>query len=140
MRNIDTLLGTCLLVISIWIYYEALQFPTTLGNTLGTGFFPKLIAICLIILSLILIIFGKFKGKTFTINLNVLASTTFLFIVSVMYYLVMPRIGFLVTNTVFMLLVMYFFKQKKPLILILVPVISTLALYFIFKKLLYVPL
>lgn len=147
MRNTDVIVGALLIIISGYIFQESLRFPVTIGHTLGTGFFPRLLAISLFILSMLLIILSLFKGKAITItendkkfNKNTLFSTFFIFIVSLVYYVVLPKLGFIVTNVAFMLVIMLFLKTKKLALLFLVPFVSSYTIYFIFDYLLQIPL
>lgn len=142
MRKINIAAAIIMIVLGIFIIQISGSFPDTAG-TLGPNFFPRMLSGLLIAFSVtILIISWREKGGDEPIEPPQKA-TLLIFASLVVYILILPSIGFLVSTPLFLLLAGFLLSDdirkwwKKILIS---SVLSTGSLYYLFAVLLNVPL
>jgi len=130
-------LGVFLLVYSLYNHYQI-----EIAWKLSPYLFPVLIAILFIIASLSLIIKGqrelrKSSEEVDNRGLKVVAIFTLLVI---LYYIVLPILGFIITNMVMLSLFFIFLKLRTWWKVLLLSSSITAVLYVVFQLLLHVRL
>ncbi|MGM0432929.1 MAG: tripartite tricarboxylate transporter TctB family protein [Spirochaetota bacterium] len=146
IRNKETLLGTILLILSIAVLIAIANFKDTAEGyrAIAPSFFPNLISIVMVVLSLALISEGWRKPPSLifapvTDKTNVLRAFALLGLI-IGLVLVWEYIGFILSSLLFVLLVQVLLGEKRKVRIILVAVAVTAALYIVFVLLLRVPL
>lgn len=141
----DIVSSLVFMLIGIFAFVIAEGFPEDFIMKLGPDFYPKLLSVALIILSLTLIIrtiLGKNKSNFLAINIRdkrfqkVIASLG----LAILYAMFLKRIGFIPITILFLFAFLMLLNIKKPLTLIAVPIVTTFALWLVFQKILTVSL
>jgi putative tricarboxylic transport membrane protein len=104
-----------------------------IGNTgLGPDFFPKVIAVILIILSAMLFA-GSLKNKDKKSIYNPNMKYTFMVIFAfAVYVFLIDRVGYLISTIIFAFVVITILKSKSKILNIVFAVIFPIALYLLF--------
>lgn len=150
----ELLLGIVLIILSLVIYLKSGNLPNFNEGLLNAGSFPKLIAILLGILSLILVVSKVRQLLNQKLELSKMNLSDYLKEVYIEYKLVffalssfflyiffIKYIGFILTTISFIIVTGLIIgpKKKKDLLLITaVAVTITLIVYFFFKNVLHV--
>ncbi|UCZ53195.1 tripartite tricarboxylate transporter TctB family protein [Bacillus shivajii] len=150
----ELLTGLFLFILSIIIYFQSGDFPSLNETHLNAGSFPKLIAMLLALLSLLLMIKKAkelIKKKAELSEMNVkdylkellieYKLVFFTLIVLFLYISIMPFIGFIISTIIFIIvtgLVISSKKKKDSIILSVTAVVITLSAYFFFQNVLHV--
>ncbi|MDQ0256626.1 hypothetical protein J2S74_004048 [Evansella vedderi] len=150
----EILIGIVIIILCIIIYFQSGDFPYFNEVHLNAGSFPKLIAILLAFLSLILVIskvkellskraeLEKVDVKVYVKKLIKEYKLVFFTLFSLLGYIfLMQYIGFIVTTILFIIVTGYVIgpKSKKDLLIIsLVSVIITFSVYAFFQNVLHV--
>jgi putative tricarboxylic transport membrane protein len=143
MRKYDILSGLFLLAVSLAICAGSLRMHVGTLTAPGAGFFPLLTGMVLGVFSILIMIQAKKTGeepvKFWAPEANKRGIyLTFLFIL--LYALLLERVGFVATTTLFFLLVSRFvfgFRWSRSIFFALV---TSFATYFVFTLLLGAPL
>jgi putative tricarboxylic transport membrane protein len=148
----DIISGITLLIVAVGIFISSGYIPRIIVTTLGPDFMPKLVAAGMGILSCLLILTGyrqrKYSGessanrenKTAFIKRHIDLLTIGLLI---FYAACMAFAGFLVSTSLYLFLHISFMgimKKPRPMIVVLVSIGSSLVIYIIFTRFLYVML
>ena len=128
------------LAISVWVLTR--NFPTEMGNIPGPAFFPRMLAVVLAGLVVLMLVDNRHVKNEplfdtgspgFRRAMAMLALTT-------AYVLIVEYIGFLILTPVCLFGMMWLMERGLVITKILAAVVSTFALYFVFEVLLVVPL
>ncbi|HOO55869.1 MAG TPA: tripartite tricarboxylate transporter TctB family protein [bacterium] len=144
----DVFIGTVLIAFSALIYQMTLGLPAgSASGGLAPSSFPRALAIFIGALSVILVVAGIFRkpdGEQEKMLGPLFRQMVAFFCIMVVYILLMPQIGYIVSTLVFLTAsVLLIMPQRKPRDLaigILFVVVSSLAVYYIFGIFLNVPL
>jgi putative tricarboxylic transport membrane protein len=156
----DKFIGVILIIFSVFMYTQTLDFPAAVFGTMGAGFFPKILFTLLALSGVALTIGGwirdrkqakamdgrqKASGteswKKFKASLkdHSLVIMSFFFVFG--YILFMEYFGYMIATLLFMLTLMWFLAPKGhkgiPLIII-VSCAVTFIIYFSFQELLQI--
>lgn len=148
-RYKDMISGTFLLLVAVMLYAATFNIRTFMETAYGATFVPRLIAIVIAVLSLILVIQGIKKAKQSggeAVAESVPKSgkhvmITFGLIIG--YILVLNKLGFILSTAVYSTLQMYVlsdFNRRRILLFAIISASASVILYLVFKKLLYVML
>ena len=146
IKNTHLISAILLTVFSLLVYYAALDYPPSLeGAEPGPAFFPKIIAVSLIILALGLIITGyndkstepKSKIRNFD---SLLIKRVSIVLITVVFILIIPFAGFMISSMLYIFTFMKIVKTKGYLIPIFISVAVSIILTYTFKEFLYVQL
>jgi len=135
--NSDVIAGVLLILVSIFLIVESLEFPDAMGTEPGPAFFPIVLSIILIFLSILLIIKGvktnvrhfeitkEIRDNIKTLGLTILATILFLFF---WRYLPFYIIAFLY---LFSLGIIFKIKITKALVF---SIFTTGIIYYVFSE------
>ncbi|MFM1651730.1 tripartite tricarboxylate transporter TctB family protein [Brevibacillus sp. B_LB10_24] len=142
MKKSDFFVGIALILLSVAVWITSGGFPSVGDTDVGPGFFPRLIAGGLILLS-VLMVAGSFRPLPNSEEdaAPTLWGRTVLGIVCTFVFLALVYLGgFHLATPVFLFGFMWLFGYRKPVASILVAVLVTLLIYLIFETALQVPL
>lgn len=147
MKNANIITAILFIIFGSWIIYASSNFQQTFlaDNFIGADFFPRIMAIIMIILAVLLLI-TTFYDKTLknTKLSDIFNRSMKLPIVGILiltiYLLIMDYLGFIISTIVLNLVLLLIFKVKKLHYLILVPLLTTLIIYYVFSNFLMVPI
>lgn len=140
MKNVNRVIGLVLIIFGIWIIYRTYSFPNLNVTETGPGFFPRITAIGIIILSLILII------KSFIIpdenKVKFLDYKKVLIVIGIMIFYVTGFLilGFITSSIISLTAIMYLMGLRKKILILSASLISTITIYFVFTQVFNVPL
>lgn len=147
MKKINIITGFIFIALSIFIFVQSLNFQQTMiiDNFIGAAFFPRMIAVILLILSAILIISSIlekdghdesssiFKWETFKLPL---VGVAVLFI----YIMLLDKLGFIIDTIILNIVLLTIFKYENKMLTLLLSCAITLVIFQVFQKMLMVPL
>ncbi|AFK64453.1 hypothetical protein TKWG_24490 [Advenella kashmirensis WT001] len=145
MKISDTLSGIIIGIFAILVFVMALSFPPTPGQEYGSGLFPRLIAIGLLICSVCLIVQSRRRRDhqqwLAWPGLNMVTFLRFCMIPAalIFYFLTAESLGFFISSGI-ILMVSFLVFGVKPLRGLILTVISVLVIHFSFYNILQVPL
>lgn len=127
---LEKIFSIILCLVSIIIIYSANKFDMSyIGDSgLGPDFFPKIIAIILIILSALLF-FSKDKIKQQNHNIKY---TLIIIIAFAIYVFVIGKLGYLVSTILFSFIVISILKKNSIILKIVYSLIFPIGLYLLF--------
>lgn len=156
----DKTIGIILVIFSVFMYSQTLEFPEAVFGTKGAGFFPKILFSLLALAGAALTISGFIRdwkrrrrqpeeGKAseirawdkFRQSLNSHSQVILSFFMVFAYILIMDYFGYMVATLAFMLTLMWYLGPKSRKEIPMVLVIScgmTFIIYFSFLKLLQI--
>ena len=144
--NKNIVAGLSLILFSVLVIWEAQNFAAAAKRFRGISpaLFPKILAVSLIVLACILIIRGLREGKNWKFSFNIHDRNSFLalgFVVGTFLYgLTIEYLGFLVVTTLYTLVFILWMKGAKPLKAFIISCITAGVIYYVFHKLMFVPL
>nr|WP_239565421.1 tripartite tricarboxylate transporter TctB family protein [Brevibacillus fulvus] len=131
-----------LIILSVAAWITASDFPAVGDTDVGAGFFPKMIASVLILLSLVMI-FSSFRrqpGNEPETGAIPWSKTILGFILTFLYLALVYFGGFYISTPLFMICFIWLFGYRKTIPAVAVTVVVTLFVYLVFEKVLQVPL
>lgn len=156
----DKIIGLILIIFSVFMYSQTLEFPEAVFGTKGAGFFPKILFTLLALAGTALTLSGFIQdrkrrksrseeGKALKTrawdqlkqSLNSHSQVVLSFLLVFAYIFIMDYFGYLVATLAFMLTVMWCLGPKSRKEIPKVLVIScgmTFIIYFSFQKLLQI--
>lgn len=150
----ELLIGLALIFLSAVIYFQSGTFPAGDPTQLNPGSFPKVIAVSLAVLSLILVLskirelvnnraaLAGLDKKQYFKELVVEYRLVLITLVSLLLYVILMQfIGFIITTICFIIAMGLLIgpkKKKDVLIISIVAVVVTLGTYLFFENVLYV--
>ena len=145
MKRYNLIFSIILIVIVVLIYQWSINFPeNTPGSGLGPGFFPRILIIMMLFISIYLIatsIIKKKKEKSVSVgfNVNKLKKPILIVCLTILYTITLNYLGFLLDTIIYLIITSILFGNKY-LQSLLFSIIFTFLVYLIFKKMLRVPL
>src|SRR5699024_3165049 len=143
IRDIST--GFVLIIFSIFGYLVANEFGD--GEKLGSfgpRFFPKLILILLVVLSVSLLIKGIISLKTektsIKFNLKKILRVAIYIVLLIAYINLFFITGFIFSTIIFLIIAQYLFGMRSWLKLIVISIVTPIILYYFFTGLFNIPL
>jgi putative tricarboxylic transport membrane protein len=144
----DVIIGLALIGFSVLIYAMTLGLPVqSSAGGLNPASFPRSLAIVITALSLVLVLRGVMRGtkeKQPPLRGPLFGQMALFFGIMLIYVLLMPRIGYIVSTLIFLALSFVLIMPRRSARDIAVGlgfvVASTLAVYYIFGIFLGVPL
>lgn len=138
------LLAGIILALAGFIYFEAERIPavTTDLSVVGAAFVPRVIALLLAILALVVVWQGR--GNT-SDRISIRPTPAFVkaamfFGIIALYVVALPFAKFELSSITFLMLTMWLLGLRRKVSLIGVPISVTVIVYLIFVKLMYVPI
>ncbi|MGD1833077.1 MAG: tripartite tricarboxylate transporter TctB family protein [Sphaerochaetaceae bacterium] len=141
MVKISRILSVSAIILGLYVIVAASQFPEGADGVPGPGFFPVILGIMIILLS-VLQLFNTRKDKDDdTKFMNEGTRRVLISCAIIIGYLVgMEVLGFIISTPIFLFSIMWYFSVRKISTLISIPLVSTGILYFVFLKFLSVSL
>lgn len=143
MKRGNAIISIICIILGIYVMVQANTFPELGGSEVsGPGFFPKLWAVVLIGLSILLLGSSFYAKKDKQIDLlskeriKVYISMAAL----IVYIFLINSIGFIVLTPIFLFGLIWFFGMKGYVKIAMASIAVTLAVYGVFEILLAVPL
>lgn len=144
MKRVNLITSIIFLAMGAAIYWESSQFKQTMlkDKFSGPGFFPKLVAVLMIATALFLIInslLEKEESKEKIFDSSIKLALIGMAIILV-YIASLNSLGFIIATILLNYAFLFLFRVKGKLVLLLQPALTSLIIYWIFAKLLFVPL
>ncbi len=133
----DAIAGAILFVIGVTYGLLTVDLPNrSLPNTPGPAFFPRLITVGLIVLSMALLVQSVVRGggdsqyvrSDRSASKSLLALTLFL-----VYLILLPYAGFLAASVPFFAALMWLYGKRNLLVLALASIVIPVGLFYIFR-------
>ena len=152
----DTVLGAGLLILSVSMFImsfsiKIMKAPVSDVDT--ARFFPQMVFGALIPLSIILIVRGILRAKTLResapegevldARITAFKRAIVALVAIAVFILLLEPVGFIPMAILYMLFNMFYMCEKaawKPVLFVIVAVVIAVAVYFLFKKFVYVTL
>ena len=145
MKKIANAIALIFIAVSVYAFIEAGTFPPGSNGALGPGFFPRVLAVLVIFLSVLELISSRkaevpqgqeevllFKKENLRVWITVLAC--------ILYVWSLKFAGFIIMTPVYLFAMLMYFKVKNKIVAVAVPIGVTAVLYFVFTILLKVKL
>jgi putative tricarboxylic transport membrane protein len=137
-----------LFVLGLFIAFQSMRLSIWRGVTPGEGFFPLLIAVIIIGLSLLIMVRSiilirvqkkEIKERQEKNEANYFGVISYL-IMTVLYFVLFEKIGFLIASSLFLIVALKYVEKQRLKVAILVGLASVFVGYFLFVYFLKVPL
>lgn len=147
MKRINIITGIIFIALSIFIFVQSLSFQQTMiiDNFIGAAFFPRMIAVIMLILSVILIISSILEKDGHNDTSSIFKWETFKLpligvIVLLIYIMLLDKLGFIIDTIILNIVLLSIFKYKNKILTLLLSCAITLAIFQVFQRMLMVPL
>jgi len=139
MRVVNIILAIVLILFGFFYSYLTMHLPDrNLPNTLGSSFMPWVLAICLFVLSILLLLQSLFKVSAETCDYAISkkegTGILFLVVLVVVYIKTMTFFGFLLITPFFLVALMLTIGARKWKEVILTSTLVTFGIYLFFQK------
>lgn len=143
--NSNRVISVLLLILSSYIWFTVNGYPNRTGSGPGPDFFPELSAGILAFLALLLFFQKVVKKEEEEIDQvpftrDTVLKLIYIFIALILYILIAPYIGFLITSVLFIVSWMFIMGERNWKFILLLSIIFSIAITFIFEALLGVPI
>lgn len=142
MKKNDAIGALAFLALGTTALIQTTRFNQTLitDNYLGASFFPRIVSIGMIVISLI-VLAGSMRGKDNGDRRPYGGMRTLGGIIAIaLYARALEPAGFIVSTVALNLAILALFGVRKPSLLLILPPSVTFTVYWVFYKLLMVPL
>ena len=141
MKKMNFVVALFFIALSCYVLFSAQSFPGKIDNVPGPGYFPTILSIILILLSLLLI---ASSGKVDNSPLGIFSrENSIVFIaggVTLAYLGLIYIFGFLIATPLYLIAILRFFRMRNWQSVVLTSVLTTAASYAIFTTVLEVQL
>ncbi len=139
MRVVNIIVAIVLILFGCFYSYLTMHLPDrNLPNTLGSSFMPWVLAICLFVLSILLLLQSLFKVSAETCDYAISkkegTSILFLIVFVIVYIKAMEYFGFLLITPFFLVALMLTIGARKWKEVILTSTLVTFGIYLFFQK------
>jgi hypothetical protein len=139
MRVVNIILAIVLILFGFFYSYLTMHLPDrNLPNTLGSSFMPWVLAICLFVLSILLLLQSLIKVSAETCDYAISkkegTGILFLVVLVVVYIKTMTFFGFLLITPFFLVALMLTIGARKWKEVILTSTLVTFGIYLFFQK------
>lgn len=142
MRRVSIVISAVMIAISLYVIVAARSFPGASNGAPGPGFFPTILAIIIIGLSISLIIKenGVNRDSDEPVFRNNFLKVVICAVIMAAYIILMEYISYIYVTPVAIAALMLDFEEKRPLPIIITALGTTLAIYVVFYMVLAVRL
>ena len=141
MKKMNFAVALFFIALSCYVLFSAQSFPGKIDNVPGPGYFPTILSVILILLSLLLI---ASSGKVDNAPLGIFSrENSIVFIaggVTLAYLGLIYIFGFLIATPLYLIAILRFFRMRNWQSVVLTSVLTTAASYAIFTTVLEVQL
>lgn len=126
----------------IWLVMSFSLASNNFGGGMGLGpdFFPRMLALMMIIFSTVHFFKLMKSPKEEEIKIKIFRLSAYIFAACVAYLALVGLLGYIVTTFLYISLTIYLISRKKSLLDMVAALVVTLCLYGVFHLLLHVPL
>lgn len=147
MKKIANVIACVFIAVAVVFFVISLSFPAGTNGAVGPGYFPRIMCVLVIFLSVLELIISRnekipeellevkiFKKE----NMRVWITMG----ITLVYIICIQKIGFIVSSIVFQYGLNTYFKvhEKSKVLAVVLPLIVVAVLYFVFHNLLHVNL
>jgi hypothetical protein len=140
MRRASIIASISMIILSIFVIMESLKFKTAGASlTLGPGFYPRLLSVLLILLSICIIVISlrsKDDAKLVLINNRVLSGI----VIIIGYGIVFNILGFVLSSMIMFALISKAMGGSNWKIILTNSILIPVGIYLVFNNFLRVPL
>ena len=155
MKRISDAISIVFIAVAVVFFAVSLSFPPGTNGAVGPGWFPRILCVLVILLSVINIVTTNLAFKQlskeeqeadYAKTRKVFSSENSRVWISVVatlaYVMGIQYIGFVVSSLVYMYAMSLYYKtpEKSKVVTVLLPIIVTGVLYYVFSNLLHVVL
>ncbi len=148
LKRIDQISGLIILLLAVFYLFKTTKLAIWKGTTLGPGFFPLILSIALVALTILLLVKATLATKEHSLSLpkgffpsrSGLLKLIYLTGALVVYVLTLQPLGYLLSTLLFLCVLFLAWDPKKPGLAIVVAVGTVLCSYVFFNLLLKVQL
>jgi putative tricarboxylic transport membrane protein len=140
MRKVNTIVSIFLIALSVGAYTMAANFPSLANDHTGPGSFPKILAVIIIILSIILALQSFLKKEEPTEALGKIKPAAVAMAIVFGYLIAINFLGFFIITPVVIMLFLVYAKVRNWMLYVGLPTGVIIFIYFLFEKMLKVPL
>ncbi|NBI07103.1 tripartite tricarboxylate transporter TctB family protein [Senegalia massiliensis] len=139
MKKGNIVSGIIIIITSLFFYFNTSSFKKLDNQVIGADFMPKLYAILLIALGIILIIQNYKKEENKEENKESYYKYSLITMVLLLIYIIIiPILGFYSSTILLVLSLLLFSKTQNKIILITIPIATSLFIFLFFDILLNV--
>lgn len=140
MRKYDLGISVVMILFSAWIFYATKDFPTYYSGAPGSGFWPRILAVLLIVISVVLAVFAQMRRKretaaeppVFQFSSVGMKRVYWMLCVMVLTGVSLKFLGFVITSLWFVPAVMIIMEQRRIRCLVVSSIVITGAIFAIF--------
>lgn len=140
----ETLISNAFMLVGIFIYLQANNIEPLMKNELGSGYFPKVVALAIIILSLLNLLLSLRKEHEEKVKekgdlLGGLSTIVLIGIYSILY----QKVGFLIGTSVYLFIQILILSPKEKrniLVFATISILFPIFVYYVFTRLINMPL
>jgi putative tricarboxylic transport membrane protein len=148
MKRRDQISGLIILLVAVFYLFKTTKLAIWKGTTLGPGFFPLLLGIALVALTILLLVKATLATKAHSLSLSErffpsrsgLLRLLYLIGALVLYVSTLQPLGYLLSTLLFLCVLFWAWDPKRPGLAIAVAVGTVLCSYVFFDLLLKVQL
>jgi putative tricarboxylic transport membrane protein len=148
LKRIDQISASIILAIAVFYLFKTAKLAIWKGTTLGPGFFPLLLGIALVALTILLLVKATLAPKDHSLSLperflpsrSGLLKLLYLIGALVVYVLTLQPLGYLLSTLLFLCVLFLAWDPKRPGLAVAVAVGTVLCSYVFFDLLLQVQL
>ena len=140
--------GSFLFAFSIFIYYQSGFIAQTSieSAAYGPSFYPRVLSIIMMVFAIILALYPnqdniEIKDKSILPNKTKVKTIILMLALLVLYPIITPLIGFVITTILFLTISFYYFGGKKSVDIfkyLIISISMALVIYYIFETFFYV--
>jgi len=145
LKKADIIAAIVGILLSGYVFMATAQFPQDNVLLLGPSFFPRLLAVGLLIMSILLLI-KALMGRSmqsndkFDIKNPGTQRAGIALLATIVYCLVLPYLGFIIDNVLYLIFLMYLLKQRSYLKMVIISLGVTFMVYAVFRMALNITL
>lgn len=138
MKKADIIAGILGLFVAFYVIMESGKFPEDNVLLMGPSFFPRILAVLMLIMSIALIVIalmGKSAKNAEKLDIRDpgIQRSIIALVATVIYLLLFKRLGFIIGSIIYLMFLMYLLKLRNYVKMVLVSVGVSLAVYYIFR-------
>lgn len=138
MKKADIIAGILGLFVAFYVIMESGKFPEDNVLLMGPSFFPRILAVFMIVMSISLIVvalMGKSAKNAEKLDIRDpgIQRSIIALVATIIYLFLFKRLGFILDSILYLMFLMYLLKLRNYVQMVLVSVGVSVAVYFIFK-------
>ncbi|SHI87644.1 Tripartite tricarboxylate transporter TctB family protein [Geosporobacter subterraneus DSM 17957] len=145
MRKADIIGGLMGVFISAFVFYESSKFPEDIVMKIGPSYFPRILAMGLLLVSGILILqayMGKSKkpAEKFDIKEPGIQRAGIALLSTIVYCMILDKVGFIPSSILYLVFLMYLLEKRNYVKMTMISTAVVVGIYIIFKTILNITL